>query len=188
MWFIGWLPDTILQIIIYGLLGIGFFATIISLVFINPLLRFMPTLAGSYRLIQVASVLTFLLGVYLWGGYSTEMMWRERAAELNAKAKLAEEKFKEQNAELSNAIKQRDEAIAKKGDTIVKTVDKYIKGDTVEVVKEIVKEKNLSEDERKKLEAEIDALKKAEKECPVPNLIIQSINEAAKPPVKGDKK
>jgi F0F1-type ATP synthase membrane subunit b/b' len=188
MWFIGWLPDSLLQILIYGILGIGFIATLISLVFINPLLRFMPTLAGSYRMIQVASVFVFLLGVYLWGGYSTEMMWRERAAELDAKAKVAEEKFKEQNAELSKVMVQRDEAVAKKGEVIVRKVDNYIKGDTVEVVREIVKEKNLSEDERKKLESEIDALKKAEKECPIPNLIIQSINEAAKPPVKGDKK
>lgn len=188
MWFLNWLPDSILELIIYGILGVGFIATLVSLILINPLLRFMPGLAGSYRLIQVGSVAVFLLGVYLFGGYNTEMTWRERANELKHKAELAEADFKRTNAELSKAMAERDQAIKDKGNKIIERTTRYVQGDPVEIVKEVVKEKNLSDEERKKLEDQIRELQKAEKECPVPKLVIDSINEAARPPAKGDKK
>ena len=71
MWLLHFLPDGFLEFIIFAILGAGFVATIVSLIFINPLLKFFPGIAGTYRLIQVVSVAVFLLGVYLWGGYST---------------------------------------------------------------------------------------------------------------------
>lgn len=173
MFLLQWLPSSILEFVIFGILGFGAVATVISIFFINPLLRLMPSVAGTYQLIQLASVGVFLLGIYLWGGYSTEIRWRERTENAEAAAREAEQKFKDANIELGKAIAQRDHAVATRGKTIIKQTTEYLQGDikthTVD----------LSEKERADLTRQIEELRRAEKECPVPTLIIKGVNRAA---------
>jgi type VI protein secretion system component VasK len=175
MFLLQWLPSSILEFVIFGILGFGAVATVVSIFFINPLLRLMPSVAGTYQLIQLTSVAIFLLGIYLWGGYSTEMRWRERVEQAEAAAKEAEQKAKDANLELTKAIAQRDHAVATRGKTIIERTKEYLQGDTKVITQ------NLSEQERKTLEAQIEELRRAEKECPVPKLIIKGINEATIP-------
>lgn len=174
MFLLQWLPSSILEFVIFSILGFGFVATIVSIFFINPLLRFIPSLAGTYQLIQLASVGIFLLGIYLWGGYSTEMRWRERAEKAEAAAKEAEARSRELNIELGKAIAQRDHAVATRGKTIIERTTKYLKGD---IETHTV---NLSEEERAELRRQIEELRIAEKNCPVPKLVVKGVNEAAK--------
>lgn len=150
MWILHFLPDGFLEFVIYAILGAGFFATVISLVFINPLLRFFPALAATYRLVQVASVAVFLLGVYLWGGYSTEMRWRGEVAELQKKVDEAQAQSTAANKMITEDtnvkikyLKGRTEYITQYIDKeIVKYDTKFLPGGECEIPREFIKAHN----------------------------------------------
>lgn len=175
MWFIQGLPSSILEYVIFGILGLGLIATIVSIFFINPLLRLVPSLAGTYTLIQLGSVLLFLLGVYLWGSFNTEMKWRDRVNAAEETARIAEERYKQTNEELGKVIAQRDHAVATRGKNIIKETIKYLEGSPTVHTQTL----DLSESERAKLEKQIAELQRAEKECPVPQLVTKAINQAS---------
>ena len=150
MWILHFLPDGFLEFVIYAILGAGFVATVVSLIFINPLLRLFPVIAGTYRLIQVASVTVFLLGVYLWGGYSTEMRWRNEVAEMQKRIDAAQAAAKASNESIvadSKAkvkyIKGRTEYITQYIDKeIVKYDTKFLPGGQCEIPREFIKAHN----------------------------------------------
>lgn len=180
MWQIVWilelLPDWIWTLVLVA----GVLGTLAAWV-----LKFVPFVA-QYRLaIQVSSVLCLLVGVYFQGVIANEEKYKSEHQRLKDEIARAEAAFKSANEELSRAQAEKDTAIASKGATITKTIDRYIKGDPIEIVKEVVKEKNLSDDERKKLEGRIAELQRVEKECPIPVLLIDQINNAARPPKAG---
>jgi hypothetical protein len=150
VWILHFLPDGFLEFVIYAILGLGFTATVATLVFINPLLRFFPMLAGTYRLIQVASVSVFLVGVYLWGGYSTEIRWRNEVAEMqkqideaHAAAKTANELIVVDSKAKVKYIKGRTEYITQYIDKeIVKYDTKFLPGGQCEIPREFIKAHN----------------------------------------------
>lgn len=150
MWILHFLPDGFLEFVIYAILGAGFLATVASLIFINPLLRFFPALAATYRLVQVASVAVFLLGVYLWGGYSTEMRWRSEVAEMQkkvdeaqAQATAANRMIVEDAGAKVKYIKGRTEYITQYIDKeIVKYDTKFLPGGECEIPREFIKAHN----------------------------------------------
>ena len=150
MWLLHFLPDGFLEFIIFAILGAGFVATIVSLIFINPLLKFFPGIAGTYRLIQVASVAVFLLGVYLWGGYSTEMRWRSEVAEMQKRVDEAQVQaaavnkiITEETTTKVKYIKGRTEYITQYIDKeVVKYDTKFLPGGICEIPREFVKAHN----------------------------------------------
>jgi hypothetical protein len=54
--------------------------------------------------LQILGVVLLTVGVYWKGGYSTEMEWRERVAEVEAKVKVAEAKAKKANEQVQTKI------------------------------------------------------------------------------------
>lgn len=175
-WMLSLLPDWFWTLVLLvGVLG----------VLAAWVLKFVP-FVKTYRLaIQVGSVLCLLVGVYFQGVIANEEKYKSEHERLKEEIARAEAAFKTANEELSRAQTARDNAIAEKGKTITKTIDRYIKGDPVEVVREVVKEKNLSDSERKKLESQIAELQRVERECPVPVLLIDQLNQAARSPKTG---
>jgi hypothetical protein len=171
------LPTSALEFVIFGILGFGFVATVISLFFIGPLLKLIPSLSAYSSLVKLMSISVFLTGVYLWGSYSTEVRWRERVESAEEAAKEAKLKFDAVNLELTKTIAQRDHAVATRGTTIIKQTTEYLKGDIQTHINTV----DMSELERKELQRQIEELRKAEKECPVPKLIVKGINQAADP-------
>lgn len=180
MWQIAWmlslLPDWFWALVlIVGVLG-----TLAAWV-----LKFVP-FVRQYRLpIQVGSVLCLLVGVYFQGVIANEEKYKAEHERLQAVITRQEEAFRNVNSDLSRAQAEKDAAVAGRGQTVVKTIDRYIKGDTVEVVREVIREKNLSDEERRKLESQIEELKRAERECPIPTLLIDQLNRAAQTPKTG---
>ena len=126
MWILHFLPDGMLEFIINSILFLGLASTIVTLFVINKLLMWFPAIAGYYRLIQAASVAVFLLGVYLKGGHSTEMQWRERVAEAEARVIEAEQRSKEENVKIVEKVVKRIEVVRTRGDEIIKYVDREI--------------------------------------------------------------
>ena len=165
MWILHFLPDGFLSFIINGILVVGFIATILTLFVINRLLLWFPAIAGYYRLIQAVSVAVFLLGVYLKGGYSTEMQWRERVAELEARVAQAESQSNTANTVVQEKIVEKTKVVRERGRDIVRYVDRW---NTKEVIKEVEGPERIRREE---------VIKYIE-QCPVPKEIIDLHNAA----------
>jgi len=106
MWQFGWMlsliPDSILLWVINGILFIGLVGTVAGF-----FIKFIP-FVNQYRLpVQLVSVLLLVAGVYFKGGYSTEMKWRERVAEVEAKIAIAEKKSAETNVSIQTKIVEK---------------------------------------------------------------------------------
>ena len=122
MWALQLFPDSFLLFIVNSILLLGIVGTFFSFVILNRILRFFPPLANYYRAFQITSVVLLLLGVYLKGVYGTEMAWRERVAEVEAKLKI-----------VTKVVKQL-ELVRTRGDDIIKYVDREVVKD-----KEVIK-------------------------------------------------
>jgi len=81
------IPDGFLHFIVHGITAIGLLGFIIS-VFAKRI----PFISNYGVILGLISLLILVLGVYLEGGYGVEMMWRNKAADLQKQVALAEEK------------------------------------------------------------------------------------------------
>jgi hypothetical protein len=150
VWILHFLPDGLLEFIINGILVVGLISTVLTLFVINKLLLWFPAIAGYYRLLQAASVAVFLTGVYLKGGHSTEMRWREEVAEMQkkvdeaqAQAVVTNKKIVEDTGVKVKYIKGRTEYITQYIDKeIVKYDTKFLPGGECEIPREFIKAHN----------------------------------------------
>ena len=127
MWQIGWMlsliPDSIFIWVTYLLFGLGF-----ALYVASKLVTWIPMIKAYKLPAELVGVVLLVIGSYLFGGYGTEMSWRERVAELEAKLKLAEEKSQQVNTVIQEKIVYKTKIVEKK---TVEYVDR---------IKEIAKE------------------------------------------------
>ena len=117
MWLLHLLPDTFLIWIINILLTGGLIGMVVG--FFGSKLPFVSTYA---RVIQIASIIAFCIGLYWKGGYSVEQDWRERVAEMEAKIKVSEEKSKEINTVIETKYKDRVKKITETKEVIVEKI------------------------------------------------------------------
>ena len=106
MWMLAFIPDAFLAwaintVLITGI--IGFAASF----FFGYVVRWLPAIAPYHLLIQVVSIVLLVAGVYFKGGYSVEMAWRERVAELEAKIAISEQQSKEVNEKIVTVYKDK---------------------------------------------------------------------------------
>jgi len=106
MWILSWLPDSFLIWAINIILLIGVIGTTASLLF-KLLIKYFPWIIPYRLLLQLISVILLIAGVYLRGGYDTEMEWRNRVAELEDKVKVAEQKSREVNVQIQTVYKDK---------------------------------------------------------------------------------
>jgi hypothetical protein len=105
-WMIGWIPDSLLAYAVNILLVVGAVSAFLSFFVIHRIVRWVPALAPYHLLLQIASAVLLVAGLYFKGGYGVEMAWRERVAELEAKIKESEEKSKQINEKI--VVQYRD--------------------------------------------------------------------------------
>jgi hypothetical protein len=77
MWLLHLMPDWLLMFAVYAALGIGVALTIAGWIMKNIIA-------------QIGGVALLVTGVYWYGGYTTEMIWREQVAALEEKIKESE--------------------------------------------------------------------------------------------------
>ena len=103
MWQLGWMtsliPDSIFIWLTYGLFGLG-----ILLYVASKLVAWLPMISQYKLPAELVGVVFLVVGSYLFGSYGTEMTWRERVAELEAKVKAAEEQSQQVNTVIETKI------------------------------------------------------------------------------------
>ena len=103
MWQIGWMvsliPDSIFLWITYFLMALGF-----GLYIVSKLVAWLPIISRYKTPAEVLGVIILVVGSYLFGSYGTEMVWRERVKELEAKVAKAEEESKQANSKIQEKI------------------------------------------------------------------------------------
>jgi hypothetical protein len=106
MWILHFLPDSLILWIVNIVLLLGAAATIAGF-----FIKFVPVI-NQYRLpLQIGGIVVLCLGIYLKGGYSVEMTWRERVAELESKIAVAEAQSQQANTDLSKALQQKNKVV-----------------------------------------------------------------------------
>jgi len=122
MWILHFLPESLILFVTTALLLAGIVTTTIS---------FLPVLAQYRTPTQVLGIALLVVGVYLRGGLSIEMEWRERVAEMEQKVAEAQAQSQKVNETVKTRVVTKTQVIRTRGENIVKYVDReVIKYDT----------------------------------------------------------
>ena len=148
MWILHLLPDSLIAWIVNTILIAGTVVTVAGF-----FVRFIP-FVNTYRIpVQVAGILLLTTGVYFHGGYTTEMAWRERVQEVEARLAAAETQSAEVNTEIVTKVVTQTKIVRERGNDIIRYVDREVVRDQ-EVIKFV-------------------------ENCPVPEVIVNTHNAAA---------
>lgn len=120
MWILSFLPASFLLEIINTMFGIGLLGTIIFLMFGSKI-----SLNWSSAWLAVFIGL-LASSVYLKGGYSSELAWREKVNTLSAQIKEAEAKSEAATVIIEEKVVSQIKEVKIKGDKIVKYVDREV--------------------------------------------------------------
>jgi hypothetical protein len=147
-WMIGLIPDAVLSGLYWAIIAAG-----ITGVLAGWLGKWIPFYGNYTKILQPVGIVLLVLGVWLRGGYDTEMVWRAKVAEAEARVAAAEQKSQETNTVIQEKVVEKTKVIKGKTEYITQYLDR-----------EVVKKEEI--------------VKYIEK-CPVPKEIIDIHNQAA---------
>ena len=142
MWMLAFIPDAFLAWVINTVLIAGVIGFAASF-FFGYVVRWLPAIAPYHLLIQIISIVLLVSGVYFKGGYSVEMSWRNRVAELEAQVAKSEQKSKEVNEKIVTVykdkvkiVKETQVVIQEKIKTVEVKIDSQCKitADTIDIL------------------------------------------------------
>lgn len=106
MWQIQWvlslIPDAVLNWLYWSIIAVG-----ISGIAAGWLGKFIPFYGKYVGILKPVGIGVLVLGVWLRGGYDTEMAWRDKVAKLEEQVKISEAKSVEANTSLSKKTKEK---------------------------------------------------------------------------------
>jgi hypothetical protein len=152
MWILHFLPDAVILWACNTVLLAGILLTTVAF-FIKRI-----PVVNQYRMpAQVLGIALLVAGVYWRGGYSIEMEWRERVAEVEAKVAAAEAASKETNTKIVTKVVTKTQLIRTRGEDIIKYVDreivkydeKFAQGGQCEIPPEFIKAHNTAAEQPK---------------------------------------
>ena len=158
-WMFSLIPDAMLNWIYWAIIAIG-----VSGVVAGWLGRWIPVYGKYAGALKPIGIVILVLGVWLRGVYDTEISWRAKVAEAEAKVAAAEQKSQETNTVIEQKIVEKTKVIKGKTEYITQYLDR-----------EVVKKEEII---------------KYIEQCPVPKEIIDihnqatEINKAAESPKK----
>ena len=147
-WMISLIPDSVLSGIYWAIIAAG-----ITGVLAGWLGKWIPFYGNYVKILQPVGIVLLVLGVWLRGGYDTEMAWRAKVAEAEARVAAAEQKSQETNTVIEQKIVEKTKVIKGKTEYITQYLDR-----------EVVKKEEII---------------KYIEQCPVPKEIIDIHNQAA---------
>jgi len=127
MWLLHLLPSSFILWIVSSLLFIGAGGIIVGF-----FLKFIPVINRYQLPIQLISIAVFCTGLYWYGGYSTEMLWRDKVAALENQVAESEQQSKKTNTVIKHVYRDRVKIV--KQDVVVvqekiKEIEKLIDQD-----------------------------------------------------------
>lgn len=151
MWQLSWMLSLLPEwfwtaVLILGIVGL----------LASWLLKFVPFVKQYALIIQVASIIALLTGVYFEGMYANEAKWRNEIAEMQKKVDEANASAAAATRNIETKVEVQTKVIREKGKTQIQYVDRVVSQDK-EVIKYI-------------------------ENCPVPKIIIDEHNKATVPP------
>ena len=120
-WMFSLIPDAVLNwaywaIIIAGLTG----------VLAGWLGKWIPFYGNYVKVLQPVGIVLLVLGVWLRGGYDTEMAWRDKVAKLEEQVKIAEQKSQETNTVIQEKVVEKTKVIKGKTEYITQYLDREV--------------------------------------------------------------
>ncbi len=120
-WMFSLIPDAVLNwaywaIIVAGLTG----------VLAGWLGRWIPFYGNYVKILQPVGIVLLVLGVWLRGGYDTEMAWRAKVAEAEARVAAAEQKSQETNTVIQEKVVEKTKVIKGKTEYITQYLDREV--------------------------------------------------------------
>jgi len=109
MWFLSLIPDAWLHLFVHGVVILG-----IVLSVIGTIGKSISFIAEYGFIVKAIGSLLLLVGIFFEGGYGVEMMWRAKAEEMQKQIDVAEQKSKDANVKLSQALKDKTIIIKEK--------------------------------------------------------------------------
>jgi len=159
MWLLHLLPTSL----ILWIVNIAMIAGAIGIL-ASFFIKFIPFINIYRTPIQIVSIIVFCSGVYWYGGYSTEMIWRDQVAQMEAKVAESEAKSKKVNRVIQKVyvdrvkvVKQDVVVVQEKIREISNTIDKDCK-----ITPEAID--LLNQAARRKPTVEVEPLKKDNKQ------------------------
>lgn len=151
MWLLHFFPDWVLQFIVHTMLILGIVGCLATFQFANKILLQWPPLAAYYKMAQIASVVLLVAGIYFEGGYSAEMQWRARVAEVEEKVAKAEQQAEDANKALAKKSKEKVKVIEGKHIIVKQYIDREVAkyNDQCVIPKEFVNAHNQSAEKAK---------------------------------------
>ena len=146
-WMVGLVPDAVLSGLYWAIIAAG-----ITGVLAGWLGKWIPFYGNYVKILQPVGIVLLVLGVWLRGGYDTEMAWRAKVAEAEARVAAAEQKSQETNTVIEQKIVEKTKVIKGKTEYITQYLDR-----------EVVKKEEII---------------KYIEQCPVPKEIIDIHNQA----------
>lgn len=121
MWMLSFIPDSVLQTLIFMILFIGAGGYILGS-FGNLFLGIKP----YSSLIKTLSTILMIAGVYFYGGYGVEMEWRQKAKELQAEIDRKDAVSAQVTEKIVTQYVDKVKIVKEKGNVIIKEIPKYI--------------------------------------------------------------
>ena len=101
-WMFSLIPDAVLNWVYWFIIALG-----ITGMFAGWFSKFIPVYGRYIGFIKPVGITLVILGVWLRGGYDTELAWRAKVAEAEAKVAAAESKSKETNTVIQKVYVDR---------------------------------------------------------------------------------
>lgn len=130
-WILHFTPASVLSLIVLSTITLGILLTILGFLGNKiPLVSKIIPMFSTYALYaKIVGIVLLLVGVWMKGAYDVEMVWRDRAAKIEAKLKIAEEKSKRVNVVIQERVVKEIETVVKVQTVIkerIKEVEKII--------------------------------------------------------------
>jgi hypothetical protein len=147
-WILDLIPDAVLNWVYWAIIVAG-----LTGVLAGWLGKWIPFYGNYVKVLRSIGIILLVLGVWLRGGYDTEMAWRDKVAKLEEQVKIAEQKSQETNTVIEQKVVEKTKVIKGKTEYITQYLDR-----------EVVKKEEII---------------KYIEQCPVPKEIIDIHNQAA---------
>jgi hypothetical protein len=121
MWMLSFVPDAWLHLAVLAVLGLG-----VSVYVLSYFTVFIPPLVPAQEFIRILGTLIIVAGVFFYGSYDTEMTWRNRVAEVEARVAQAEAASKEANNKLIKKSAERVQTIRDRGLIVKQYIDREV--------------------------------------------------------------